>query len=476
MEVSLSETGGLSRRLEVAVPATEVAREVQQRLKRLSRTARLKGFRPGKAPLAVITKQFGEQVRAEVVSDLMRASFAQAVSEQNLRPAGGPRIEPIALGPETDLKYAAHFEVLPEIKVNPPEGLAIERPAAEVTEADIDAMIENMRQQRPVFAPVARAARDTDRVRLDYQVRIGGKPFEGGDLRDVTVVLGTRQAMPELEEGLKGASAGEQRTLSVVFPAGHPNRKLAGQSAELHLSIKAVEEQSLPVVDAEFFRAYGVEQGGLTQMRTEVRQSMERELAGVVRGRVRVQALDALYRDNPVDVPRALLEEQVQQLQIETARRLGIRDVKRLPSADAFLEPARRRVALGLLIGHIVQAQGIKVDRERVQERLAELVESYPNPDEARRAYLQNQDAMRQIESGVLEDQVVDWILERARVTEQAMTFSELTGFGRRDAGDEHGQESEPGHEHLHDSTSGHKHPHESALGHEHPHDEASDT
>jgi trigger factor len=453
MEVSLSETGRLSRRLEVAVPATEVAKEVQQRLKQLSRTARLKGFRPGKAPLAVITKQFGEQVRAEVVSDLMRSSFAQAVSQEKLRPAGGPRIEPITLGPESDLKYAAHFEVLPEISINPPESLAVERPIAEVTEADIDAMVENMRQQRPVFTAVDRAARVGDRIRLDYQARIGGKPIEGGDLSDVHVVVGSGQAMPELEEGLKGAQAGEQRTLNVVFPAAHPNKKLAAQSAELHLSIKAVEEQSLPAVDEEFFRTYGVEQGGLAEMRAEVRKSMEQELAEVIRGRMRAQVLDALYRGNPIEVPQALVEEQVQQLQIDTARRLGIRDANQLPRPEAFLEPAQRRVALGLLVTHLVQSQGMKADRERVLARVNALVEAYPNPEEARRAYLQNPEAMRQIESAVLEDQVVDFLLERARVTERPMSFSELTGFGRSAAGHEHdhthdhGQAPGEGHE-----------------------------
>ena len=445
MEVSLSDTGGLSRRLEVAVPATEVAKEVQQRLKRLSRTARLKGFRPGKAPLAVITKQFGDQVRAEVLSDLMRSSFAQAVSQEKLRPAGGPRIEPIALDPESDLKYAAHFEVLPEISINPPESLTVERPTAEVTETDIDAMIENMRAQKPVFTPVDREAHATDRVRLDYQARIGGKPIEGGDLTDVHVVLGSGQALPELEEGLKGVRAGEQRTLNVAFPATHPNKKLAGQSTELHLSIKAVEERSLPAVDEEFFRTYGVEQGGLVEMRAEVRKSMEQELADVIRGRVRAQILDALYRNNSVEVPRALLEEQVQQLQIDTARRLGIRDASQLPRPEAFVEPAQRRVALGLLITHIVQSQSMKVDRERVLTRLSSLVEAYPNPDEARRAYLQNPEAMRQIESAVLEDQVVDFLLGRAQITERPMSFSELTGFGRSAAGLEHD------HNHPHD-------------------------
>src|SRR5256885_135159 len=302
MQVSLSDTGGLSRRLEVAVPASEVADEVQQRLKRLSRTARLKGFRPGKAPLTVIAKQFGDQVRAEVLSDLVRSSFAQAVSEQKLRPAGGPRIEPIAMGPETDLKYAAHFEVLPEIRVNPPERLAIERPASSVEETDVDAMIENMRAQRPVFTPVDREARDTDRVVFDYKARIGGKPFEGSDLTDVRIVL---------------------------------------------------------------------------------------------RGRVRAQLLDALYRDNPIELPRALSEEEVGELQLDPARRLGIRDASRLPPHESFEEPARRRVALGLLMSQIAQSQGLKADRERVAARLAELAEGYPDPEEARRAYLRNPPAMR---------------------------------------------------------------------------------
>jgi len=312
-----------------------------------------------------------------------------------------------------------------------------------------------MRAQRPVFTAVARAAREGDRVRLDYRTRIGGKSFEGGDQSDFSLILGAHQAMPELEQGLRGMSAGEQRTLNVVFPAGHPNNKIAGQSAELHLSVKAVEEQSLPPVDAEFFRAYGVEQGGLEEMRTEVRKSMEQELAGVIRGRLRAQSLDGLYRENPLEVPRALIDEQVQALQLDTARRLRVRDASRLPAREAFLEPARRRVALGLLIAHIVQAQGIKLDRERVAAHLGELVASYPNPEEARRAYQQSPDAMRQIESAVLEEQVVDWLLERARVAERAMSFAELTGFGRREQDHEHEHEGQPAPGHEHDEASG---------------------
>jgi trigger factor len=420
----------LGKRLEVAVPATEVASEVQQRLKRLSRTARLKGFRPGKAPLAVIAKQYGDQVRAEVVNDLMRSSFAQAVNEQNLKPAGGPRIEPLEVGPGADLKYAATFEVLPEIRVNPPDAMAIERPKVEVTDADIDAMIENMRAQRPAFSAVARAARDTDRVVIDYQTRLEGEAFEGSDATDISVVLGSRQSMPELEEGLKGASAGEQRTITAAFPPNHPHKTLAGRSAQLRVSIKRVEEQSLPAVDEAFFREYGVEQGGLAEMRAEVRKSMEKELADVIRTRLRAQVLESLYRDNALELPRALVEEQVQALQIDAARRMGVREASQIPPRDPFVEPARKRVALGLLMGHIVQTQGLKVDRARLNERLDDLVASYPDPDEARRAYHQNPEAMRQLESAVLEDQVVDWAIKAARITERPMTFRELTGFG----------------------------------------------
>jgi trigger factor len=432
MQVSLSATSGLERRLEVAVPATEVASEVEQRLKQISRTARLKGFRPGKAPFAVIRKQFGEKVHSEVISDLMRSSFAQALSQEKLTPAAGPRIEPIAMGPDSDLKYAAVFEVLPDVKVKAPDSVTVERPTASVTESDVDAMIESMQRQRPVFTAVERGAHATDRVIVDYEGRIDGQPFEGSDGTDVNIIIGARTSLPELEEGVKGAVAGEKRTVTVSFPAEHPNKALAGRSADLHLTIKRVEEQSLPAVDEEFGRAYGVEEGGIDALRIEVRKSMERELADVIRNRVRGQVLEALYRENPIEVPRALLEEQVQQLQIDTARRMGAKDASQLPPRQPFEEPARRRVSLGLLMGQIVQAEQLKVDRERVQSRLNDLVAGYPDQqEEARRAYLQNQDAMRQIESAVLEDQVVDWVLARASVTDKPMSFKELSGFGQ---------------------------------------------
>jgi len=440
MQVSLTATGGLERRLEVAVPATEVASAVEQRLKTISRTARLKGFRPGKAPITVVRKQFGEQVHQEVVTDLMRSSFAQALDQEKLTPAGGPRIEPIAVGPGTDLRYAAVFEVLPEIRVHSPESIAIERPSAAVTDDDLSAMIESMRRQRPVFSPVERPSRQTDRVIVDFDGRIDGQPFEGGEGRDVSVVVGSRQAVMQLEDGVKGAVAGEKRTVALPFPPEHPNKTIAGKTAELEVTIKRVEEQSLPAVDEEFCRAFGVEEGGVEALRTEVRKSMERELAEVIRNRVRVQVMDALYRDNWIDVPRALIDEQVQRFQIDAARRMGAKDASQIPPREPFEEPARRRAALGLLMGQIVQVEGLKPDKDRVLDRLNDVIATYPNPDEARRAYLQNTDAMRQMESAVLEDQVVDWVLGRARVTDRPLTFKELTGFGQEPAQSSTGQ------------------------------------
>lgn len=437
MQISVTATGGLERRMEIAVPAGDVQREVDSRLKRLSRTARLKGFRPGKAPIAVVRQQFGDQVRAEVVGDLMRSSFAEAVSKEKLTPAAGPRIEPIAVDPGTDLKYAAVFEVMPEVKLKPLEDIAIERPTASIEESDVDAMIESMRRQKPVFTPVERPARATDRVTVDYDGRIAGEPFEGGEGRDVSFLIGSGRVIAELETAVTGASAGDTRTATVTYPESLTNKALAGKTAEFTVAVKRVEEQSLPAVDEEFCRAFGVEAGGTESLRAEVRKSMQRELDDLVRNRLRSQVMDALYRGNPLEVPRALVADSIVKLQVDTAQRTGARDVSQLPPREAFEEPARRRVALGVILGEIIRSEGIQIDRSRVESRLEDLASSYPNPEEARRAYLQNQDALRQIESAVLEDQALDAVLARARITDRPMSFKELTGFGPGASGHE---------------------------------------
>lgn len=433
MQVSLTTTGGLERRLEVAVPAQRVDGEIQERLRKISRTARLKGFRPGKAPLQVIQKQYGEQVRAEVLGDLMRSTLAEAITQEKLRPAAGPRIEPLATDRGSDLKYAAVFEVLPEVQVKPVEGLALEKPVAKVTDADIEAMVESMRKQRPVFTEVDRPAQDTDRVTLDYHMHADdGKEHAHKHDQDASFVIGDGRVPAELNEAVKGIRAGESRSTNIPLPPDPAAPQLAGRTAEMHFSIKKVEEQSLPALDAEFMQSFGVQDGNLDVLRSEVRESMEREVENLVRERLRSQVMDALYRDNPVELPRSLVDEQVQHMQLDMGRRMGARDVSQLPAREPLEEPARRRVALGLLLGALVSSAGIKPDRQRILDRVNEIAAAYPNADEVRRNYLQNADAMRSVESAVLEDQALDWILERAKITEKALSFGELTGFGQK--------------------------------------------
>lgn len=430
MQVSVESTGGLERRIEVSVPKEQVEQAVDERLKRVSRTAKLKGFRPGKAPIKVIRQQFGAQVRQEVLGDLMQSSFAQAVTEARLVPAAGPRIEPISSGPGEDLKYRAIFEVYPEVKLQQVDGLAISRPAADVSEADIEAMVQNLREQRPKFVEVERESREGDRVTMDFEGTIEGQAFEGSQGTDVAVVLGAGRMLKDFDAGITGVRAGDAKSVAVRYPDDYHNKDLAGKTADFSVQVKKIEERQLPPLDDEFCREYGVSEGGVEQLLREVADNMRRELAANIRGRLKQQVFDRLLEANPTDVPRALVEQQVREMQLDTARRIGAKDASQVPPPEPFVEPARRRVALGLLIGELVKSRGIEVDRKQVEERLAELAANYPDPDAILGAYRQNPDAMRQVESMVLEDQVVDHLLERAAVTEQPSTFKELMNFG----------------------------------------------
>jgi trigger factor len=431
MQVSLTATGGLERRLEVAIPAAEVDGEVAKRITRISRTARLKGFRPGKAPLAVIRQQYGDQVHGEVINDLMRSSFSEAVAREKLNPAGGPRIEPIAMSPGADLKYAAVFEVLPEVKLQPISDLVLEKPVASVGDADLDAMLDTLRKQRPVFNEVARGAAKDDRVTVDFTGKIDGEEFDGGSGNAVAITIGAGRVMKEFEDALIGAKAGDTREFQATFAADHSNPKISGKQATFTVSIGKVEEQLPAPLDEDFAKSFGIADGSLDSLRSEVRANMERELGEAIRQKLRAQVLEGLLAQNPLELPRGLVEEQIQELQVEMLRRAGVRDAKQLPPREPFEQPARRRVALGLLMSELVRSANLKVSREAVQEKLNELASSYSNPEEVRRAYLQNPEMMRQIESQVLEQQAIEWVLGQAKVKEAPSSFSEITKFGQ---------------------------------------------
>jgi trigger factor len=431
MQTSLTTTSGLERRLEVTVPGSRLDQEVHQRLQQLSRTARLKGFRPGKVPFSVVRAQFGAQVQAEAVSELLQSTFVEAISKENLRPAGGPRIEPLQLEVGSDLKYAAIFEVMPEVKVAPLGSIAVERPVCAVSDADVDAMVESLRRQRPVFTPVERAAREGDRVTIEYEGRIDGEVFPGGKGDSLKVLIGAGQILGELDAALRGMAVGESKSVEARFPEDYGAKNVAGKLAVFEVRLKGVEEQSLPPLDEAFVRGFGMQEGGVAEWRAEVRKSMEREVAEAARVRVRNQLFDALYAANPLELPKALIDEQVGELQAQMLRRAGVQDVSKVPQMprEPYEEPARKRVALGLLMGEIVREQQMRVDRARVEERLNAIAGAYPDPDAVRRQYLQSREAMAQVESAALEDQAIDWMLSQVKISDKPADFRELTGF-----------------------------------------------
>jgi trigger factor len=431
MQVSLVSANGLERRLEVTVPGELVASRVDQRLKDLARTARLKGFRPGKVPMAVVRKQYGGQVHSEAVTDLMQKSFVEAVTQEKLRPAGDPRIEPLQVEPGAELRYAAVFEVLPEIRLKAFDGLTVNRPVATVTEADVDAMLESMRRQKPVFTAVARPAAGTDRVTIAFEGRINGEVFPGGQGEELKVVLGAGTILRELDEALHGMSAGEQKQVAARFPDDYAATSVAGKEAQFELRVKLVEQQSLPELDVEFVRGFGMSEGGLEEFRAQVRATMEQEVADTVQQRLREQLLEQLHKVNPLELPKVLIDEQVRDLQVQLLRRMGVQKIEQLPPREPYEEAARKRVALGLIIGEIVRANSLRIERSRVERRLNAAVASHPDPEGVRRQYLQSREAMAQFESAALEDQALDLVLAQAKVVDVPSSFADLTGFGR---------------------------------------------
>lgn len=430
MQVSVESTGTLERRMEVQVPAEQVEKAIDERLQKISRTVRLKGFRPGKVPVKVVRQQFGQQVRQEVLGDVVQSSFAEAVVQEKLTPAGGPRIEPINLDPKGDLKYRAVFEIVPQIQLAAIEQLQVARPVANVTSADVDAMIQNLREQRPTYVSVEREARDTDRITVDFDGTVDGQPFEGGKGENIQIVLGAGRMLADFEAGLKGVRAGEQKTVELTFPQNYPVATLAGKQAQFAVSVKTVEERQLPELDDAFCKSYGVEEGGIDRLKQEVEENMKRELADAIRANLKKQVMDGLLAANPLELPKTMVDTQVRELQVDAGRRMGAQDVSQLPPPDSFQEPARRRVALTLLVGEVIKNADLKVDQAQVQTRFEELAQQYPDATQTLQQYRTNPQMRRQMEAAVLEDQVVDWVVGRARITEKPSTFKELMNFG----------------------------------------------
>ena len=414
----------------VRVPAAEIEREIDARLVKMSRTARIKGFRPGKIPPKVVRQRYGPQIRQEVLADVIRASFSRAVSQAQLNPAGGPSIEPLSGKDAEHFSYRATFEVYPEIALKGLEKLAMEKPLVAIEDADIEKMIERLRRQRATWRSVERKAQATDRVTVDFTGTIDGEPFAGGEGKDVPIVLGSKQVVEDFDAALHGVTKGEEKTAKVKFPKNYGVADVAGNKAVFEIRVKGIEEQVLPEIDAEFLTAFGVAEGGLEGLKVDVRKNMQRELDERLRVHMRAQALNALLEGNRIDVPKALVAQEIQGLQADAMRRSGIQDPQKAPPAENFREAAMRRVQLGLLVQEVIRAHKVELDRGRVDRRIEELVVPYEKPQEAAQLYRSSRELMAQVESAVLEDQVVDFLLASGKVKDKATTFDEFMGMG----------------------------------------------
>ncbi len=423
--VTVESTGGLERRMRVELPAERVEKEIESRLKRVGKRARIKGFRPGKVPLKVVKQHYGQQIRQEVLSELMQKSYSDAVLQENLNPAGGPTIEPVVSENKDDFAYVATFEVLPEVTLEGLDKIKVERPDVTISDADYDDMIENLRRQKAVWSVVDRPGAEGDRVVVDFDGTLKGEPVEGGKGSEVGVVLGQGQMLPDFEKGLTGLSAGDETTFKVKFPKDYHAAELAGKKVEFAVKVHRVEELELPPLDDSLAKLYGVEEGGLEKLREEVVANMEREARQKVRAEVKEQAMQALLDANPIEVPKALIQQEAHNMQHEAMRQLGIEDHDQAPAIENFTPGAERRVRLGLLLRQYIQDQELTVDRERVREHVEELCASYENAAEMVANYLSNPQFLAQIEPIVLEQQALERLIENGVQTVKKIGFKE---------------------------------------------------
>lgn len=427
MQVTLETTSGLQRRMRITIPSDQLETRVEAKIKQTAGQVRIKGFRPGKVPLREVRRRFGDGIRQEVSSEIMQSSFADAIREQAVSPAGTPQIEDVKLESGQDLEFTAVFEVFPEVSLADFAGIKVEKPVADVTDADTDKMIDTLREQRKHYHEAERASQENDQVNIDFEGFVDGEAFEGGKAEGADVVLGSGSMIPGFEEGLVGVSAGDEKDLEVTFPEQYQAENLAGKAAVFKIKVNKVSEPHLPELDDAFFEEFGVKEGGVDAFRAEVKGNMEKELESAVSNKVRSQVMDGLIESNEVDVPTALVSQEIDRLRQEAVQQFGGQsniDPSVLP-AEMFEDQAKRRVSLGLIVNAIVEQHEIKLDDERVRARIESMASSYEEPEQVIQYYYQNEQMLGQIQNLVLEEQVVDAILDKAQVTELKCGYDE---------------------------------------------------
>lgn len=432
MQTSLENLDKLERRLNMAVPVDEIEKQVDERLKKLSRSLRMAGFRPGKVPMKIVTQQYGPQVRSEVVGDAVQKAFSDAVREQNLRVAGYPRIEPKpAEADAKHIEFSATFEVYPDVALGSVVESSIERPVLSVGDAEVDKTLLILRKQRQHFHQVERAAAEGDRVTVDFSGKIDGVEFAGGTASDFVVVLGEKKMLPEFEANMLGLSPGTSKAFELTFPADYHGKDVAGKLAKFELTVKLIEEPHLPEVDAEFAQSLGVADGNLVQMRAEVKANIEREVKKRAQSDLKNKVMQVLLDTTKLDVPKALIEMETQRLVQATRSDLEARGMKmeQLPlNPEMFEQQARRRVSLGLIMAEMVTQHELAPKAEQVRALVEEQAETYEHPDEVVKWVYSQPQRLAEMESLVLEDNIVAWVLDHAKVEDKAVKFDEFMG------------------------------------------------
>jgi len=425
MQVSVENTSALERRMTIGVPAERIETEVNKRLQQTAQRAKVPGFRPGKVPMSVIRQRYEASARQEALGDLIQETFYEAVVEQKLNPAGAPAVEPKVFEKGKDLEYVATFEVFPEFEVKGLDGIEIERQEASVQDADIDKMLDVLRKQGTRYEAVDRAAANDDQVTIDFVGTRDGEAFAGGSAEGTKLVLGSGRMIPGFEDGLVGAKAGEERVLDLTFPEDYQNLDLAGKAVQFKVTVKEVAAPELPELNEAFFKQFGVEETTIEGFRTEVRKNMERELRQALKTKVKNQVMDGLLVANQIDVPAALISNEVDRLRVQAVQQFGGNiNPEQLP-AELFNEQAKRRVLLGLIIAEMVKQFELKPDDARVRELIEEMAAAYQEPEQVVKWYYQNEQQLNEVRSVVLEEQVVDTVLKQAKVTDKQVSYED---------------------------------------------------
>jgi trigger factor len=425
MLVKVESTGTLERRMRVELPAERIEKEVESRLKSVARTAKIKGFRPGKIPAKVVKQHYGVQVRQEVLTELMSKSYSDAIAQENLQPVARPMIEPEATEDSKDFVFVATFDVLPEVTLKDLDKIEVSRPEVDITDEDKNDMLTNLRKQRATWNVVERESNEGDRVVVDFDGRIKDEPFPGGQGTEVPVVLGQGAMLPDFEKALFGVSAGDEKSFKVKFPKDYHAEDLQGKKVEFSIKVHKVEEEELPPLNDSLAELYGVSDGGLDQLRSDVEQNMRREADQKIAADIKEQALEGLLDANPIEVPNSLKNQEAHSMQHEAMRRMGTEDHDKAPPQESFAEGAERRVRLSLLVHQLIDDQTIVLDQEKLKARVEELCSSYENSDEMVARYMSDPQIMSQFEPMILEEQAVDWMVENGKVKTKKVSFKE---------------------------------------------------